>query len=106
MRKILIAFVFLVLSLLLLSGCATTIANINADPDSYLGQKVTVEGAVSAPIKLGALSGFTLKQDGASIIVSTNTLPDEKTSVKVKGIVMQGMMMPPYIKASDVIITD
>jgi hypothetical protein len=104
MRKTIVALILLLLSLLLLSGCMTKISDINADPSDYMGKTVTVQGTVLTPIKMGVISGFTLKEDGTSILVSSTDVPSADAEVTVKGMVMKGMLMPQYIEASKIVI--
>ena len=93
----------LVIALLLVSGCAyTSVKQINSDPDSYMGKKVVVSGKVVAPMKLGSLSGFTLKQDKSSIMVSSEEVPPAGEEVVVKGTVVKGLFSTHYIFAERV----
>lgn len=86
--------------LLLLTACAsTTVGEIVEDPDKYVGKKVVVTGEVIMPIKLGKLSGFTLREGKDNIIVASDTIPDEREKVTIKGTVVEGVLMPHYIYA-------
>lgn len=103
--KQLILIAFLIIALLLVSGCGrVSVADLNAEPEKYVGKKVVASGTVVAPMKLGVISGFTLKDGDASIIVSSDDVPDAKTEVTVKGTLVKGMMMPHYIYADKIVI--
>jgi uncharacterized protein YceK len=100
MKKILA--IILVLSLLLLAGCTTPIKEIKANPDKYMGEKVSVKGTVSNTIKLGSLSGFTLDDGSDKITVSSDTLPKEGATVTVDGVVMKELFLGTYVQAKSV----
>jgi hypothetical protein len=88
---------------LLLSGCApVTVKEINSDPSKYMGKKVTVSGTVAAPLDLGSASGFSLRQDGSSIMVSADNLPKSGSEVVVRGIVVKGLFTSHYIFALNI----
>ncbi|MBU2561327.1 MAG: hypothetical protein KKD17_03440 [Nanoarchaeota archaeon] len=90
--------------LLLLTGCAArvTVKDINADPEKYMGEKVVVSGKVVAPLQMGTLSGFTLKDDKSSLIVSSDLVPTAGDTVTVKGIVVKGVFTGHYLFAEEV----
>ena len=73
--------------LLLLFGCigTTPLKDLNENPADYLGEKITVSGTVENTVKIGTLSGYTLRDGNASIRVSSRTLPAEGDSVTVTG---------------------
>ena len=97
MKKI-IGILVLFSVLFLLVGCTmTTIANIKANPDKYVGQKVTVSGTVKNTIKIGSLSGYTLDDNGNSIGVSSKTLPAEGSTITITGTVMKDTIFGYYI---------
>ena len=103
MKNVMIA-AFLIIALLLLAGCSSvTIEEINDDPEKYVGKKVVVSGTVAAPLKFGLISGFSLVDDGAMVLVASDDVPDALEEVKVKGTVVQGLLMPHYIYADKVI---
>lgn len=94
---------------LMLFGCLgqeyDSIKDIKENPDTYLGEKVTVKGTVKKSIKLGELSGFTLEGDNESIFVSSQLLPPEDIEVTVDGTVMQEILIGHYILAKDIEMT-
>lgn len=100
MKKIL----FLALILLLLAGCSASVSvkDINTNPEKYMGKKVSVTGEVIAPLQLGQMSGFTLKDDESSIIVSSDMVPKAGNKVTVKGTVVKGLFSTHYIFADTV----
>jgi hypothetical protein len=101
MRRLIIALL-LVVSVLLYGCSSVAVKDINDDPGRYLGKKVSVSGKVVAPIQLGQLSGFTLKDDGSSIMVSSDMVPKADSDVVVKGTVVKGLFTQHYIFAEDV----
>ena len=101
MKKLLILSVIIIV--LFLAGCAhPSVKDINSDTDSYMGKKVVVSGKVLAPIDVGSISGFTLKQDKSSIMVSSDTVPESGKEVVVKGTVVRGLFSQHYIFAVSV----
>jgi hypothetical protein len=89
-----------VVLLLLISGCATvTVKEINDDPGKYMGKKVIVSGKVVIPMDMGIMSGFTLKDDGSTIMVSSDDVPESGSEVVVKGTVVKGLFSGRYIYA-------
>ena len=91
--------------MLVLAGCGSvTVGDLVSDPDSYVGKKVVVSGKVVAPLKIGSISGFTLKDGKDSILVSSDDVPSADAQVQVKGTFVKGLMMPHYIYADKIII--
>jgi len=96
MMKMLIG---LVLVLVLLSGCiflAVPIADIK--DDSYVGKEVIISGNVEGTIKIGDLSGYTLKDETGSIGVYSVNLPEEGTNKRVKGTVRKVPLLGYYLE--------
>ena len=99
---------FIVLAAVLLFGCAfevIKIEQIKANPEKYLGEKVTLRGTVEDSVKLGELSGFTLDDGTGQIFVSSDSLPAEGKEVTVQGTVMKQSILFSthyYILAKDV----
>ena len=99
--------IFLI-GLLLFAGCIgsyTSIKDIKAEPEKYLGEKVTVKGTVKNSVKLGKLSGFTIESGNETIFISSGLLPPEGDEVIIEGTVMQEFLMGYYILAKDVSMT-
>ena len=89
MRQLLFASI---LVLILLSGCAQpAIKDISSAPEKFLGKKVLVSGKVFAPLDVGIISGFTLKDDEGSIMISSEIVPSAGEEVTVKGTVVRGL---------------
>lgn len=87
----------LLIMVIFISGCtATTIENVK-NPDN-VGKKVTIYGAVQNTIKIGALSGYTLKDETGTISVSSKNLPKEGNEIRVTGILMKDTILGYYIK--------
>ncbi len=87
----------------LVFGClATSISQINSDPEKYLGKSVLLKGEVKNSIKFGSLSGFTLVEGNSSIKVSSKELPKEGTTVSIKGTLMKDSIFGYYILAEEI----
>lgn len=88
----------LLFAMIFIYGCtATTIKDVK-DQD-FVGKRVTVSGTVQNTIKLGALSGYTIKDKTDSIGVSSESLPTEGSEIHVTGILMKDTIFGYYIKA-------
>lgn len=90
---------------LLLFGCmgigTTPIEEIKENPSDYTGKEVTVHGTVENTVKLGSLSGYTLTdEDGNSIRVSSESLPEEGKEVTVSGVFMKDSLFGYYLQVS------
>ncbi|MGV8161742.1 MAG: hypothetical protein ACP5N2_00235 [Candidatus Nanoarchaeia archaeon] len=94
-----ILIVLLLLSVLLVTGCAKPISEIKED--RYVDTQVTVKGTVEGTIKLGDLSGYTLKDDSGEIFISSNSLPAEGDGKSVKGIVKKVPLLGTYYIQTD-----
>ena len=94
MKKTIIISLLLI-SLLILAGCSQSIANIKNE--DYLGKKVSIKGTVQSSLKIGDLSGYTLKDEsGESIFVSSNNLPSNGETNHVRGTVKQIPILKTY----------
>jgi len=92
-------WIFLILVVLLLSGCAQSIAEVK--DEEHIGKTVNLRGTVEGTIKIGQLSGFTLN-DGDTIRVSSATLPEEGKTITVRGVLIKDSLFGYYIKAEKV----
>jgi len=88
------------LSLVLLSACASTVAEVK--DDDLVGQAVTVKGEVKLSLKIGSISGFMLKDETGQIAVRSDTLPADGATVTVKGILIRDSLLGYYIQADKV----
>jgi len=82
-------------------GCAQSqsIADIK-NPD-HVGKTVTVSGTVEGVLKIGGISGYTLKDSaGNTIRVSSEALPAEGSSTTVSGVLVKDSLLGYYIKAA------
>lgn len=64
----------------------------------YIGKTVKVRGVVENTIKIGSLSGYTLKDETESISVSSQNLPKEGDKITVKGTLIKDTLLGFYIK--------
>src|SRR4030042_6227799 len=101
MKKKIIFSIILISTLFLLTGCITK--NINdIKSEDYLGKQVYVHGTVENTLKIGELSGFTLKdKNGDTIWVRSDSLPKEGSEITVKGVVMKEILVGYYILRND-----
>jgi hypothetical protein len=91
---------FALLALLILTACTKSIAEIKKDEN--VGEKVSVAGTVQSTIKLGQLSGYTIKdENGDTIGVSSKSLPAEGAQMTVTGTLMKDTLLGWYIKAQE-----
>lgn len=91
--------VVIVALLLLIGGGVKTVSEIKND--DYLGDSVKVSGKVDSSVKLGTLSGYTLRDKNEDrIFVSSSGLPKEGSSVTVKGTLRKNLL-GYYIEVED-----
>jgi len=83
--------------LIFISGCIATNIKDAKNPD-YVGKRITVYGTVQNTIKIGSLSGYTIKDNTDTISISSGTLPKEGSQVRVTGILMKDTILGYYIK--------
>ena len=92
---------FLILSLI--SGCGfVSIKELKENPEKYVGKEVVVSEIVENSIKIGSLSGFSLKEGEYSINVQSQELPAEGKKVTVQGVVMKEVFLGYYIYANKI----
>ncbi|MFH1394118.1 MAG: hypothetical protein ABII71_01740 [Candidatus Micrarchaeota archaeon] len=93
----------------MLFGCLgdglTDIADLNKNPDIYLGEKVVLKGNVTKSVKLGKISGFTLVNKDGSIPVSSQLLPPDWREVIIKGTLMKEMLAGYYVLVDELDMT-
>lgn len=76
----------LLLVTLALSGCATTVNHVLADPARYRNRDVTVSGRVSDSVSLGGRGAYRLEDRTGSLwVISDVGVPRTGARVKVKG---------------------
>jgi hypothetical protein len=66
----------------------------------HVGKTVIVRGVVQTTIKLGSLSGYTLKDNTDTIAVSSQQLPKEGETITVRGTLIHDTLLGYYIKVS------
>lgn len=85
------------------AGCGfVSVKELKENPEKYLGKEVVVTGIVENSIKIGSLSGFTLKEGDYSIAVQSKDLPAEGKKVSVQGVVMKELFLGYYIYANKI----
>ena len=68
--------------------------------EDHVGKTVTVRGIVQTTIKIGSLSGYTLKDNTDTIAVSSQQLPKEGETITVSGTLIHDTLLGYYIKVS------
>jgi len=82
------ATIILLISLLSLSSCITSIKRINKKPERYQGKKVYIRGKVISSLDLLDINCFTLKGKKENILIVTdNLLPLKRDKIWVTGVV-------------------
>jgi len=100
MRKILTLLSILIVALLIV-GCSS-VSIKEAKSEGYIGKTVTLSGKADNSIKIGSLSGYTIKdKEGESIAVKSDTLAKEGSEVSVKGTIMKDSLFGYYLLAKD-----
>lgn len=86
----------LVVSILMLAGCAQSIEEIKQDEN--IGETVAAKGTVEGVIKIGDLSAYRLVDaNGDSIGVASKRLPAEGDKVTAKGVLVKNPILGYYI---------
>jgi uncharacterized protein YceK len=98
LMKYLFAIVFGLILLVLFSGCISVMSIKDVKSDNYVGKEVTVEGIVQGTIKIGDLSGFTIKDLNDSIAVYSLNLPKDGETKTVKGTLRKVPFIGYYIE--------
>lgn len=88
----------MLISIALITGCTKDISEVKSS--DYEGKKVTVSGTVDNTIKIGTLSGYTLKDDTGSISVSSEILPAKGDTITVSGTLIRDTIFGYYIKTN------
>lgn len=82
------------LLVLFLSGCATKIGNILADPARYNNRNVTVQGNVTHSVGLLVAGGYQVDDNtGKLIVLSNGPTPPKGSRVRVSGRVQSGVTL-------------
>lgn len=97
MKQKILTIIAVIACLVLLTACTQSISEIKTP--EFEGKTVVVKGVVENPIKLGKLSGYTLKDNnGDTIPISTQNLPAEGSTKTVKGVLTKELLIGYYIK--------
>ena len=91
-----ILFTFLLILVVVLAGCAKSVAEVKSD--EYLGETVAVSGTVTNTLKIGELSGYTLVDSkGDEIGVASKRLPAEGDEITARGVLEKSILLGYYI---------
>ena len=86
-------------AVLLIAGCAQSQSIADIKNPANVGKTVTASGTVQKTLKIGSISGYTLKDSaGNTIAVSSATLPKEGSSMTVSGVLTKGTVFDYYIQ--------
>lgn len=99
-NSILIFIIFSVLIIALLFTCCVSTSIEDVKTADNVGKKVTVRGTVENSIKIGELSGYTLKDESGTIRISSESLPEEGTTKTVSGTLIKDTLFGYYIKVN------
>ncbi|MBS3073723.1 hypothetical protein J4465_02930 [Candidatus Pacearchaeota archaeon] len=95
-QKIIIFLIgVLIILSIFISGCGSmTVSELNSNKEEYLGKELSVSGIVGSTMKLGSLSGYSLvdEKTGETLVVKSNSLPEEGKKITVKGTLMKDLM--------------
>lgn len=94
-RYIFTGIIFLIMLSLFISGCGIlTVSELNENKEKYLGEEISVMGIVTNTMKIGSLSGYTLKDEKTedTIAVRSNNLPEEGKKITIKGTLMKDLV--------------
>ncbi|MGM5481448.1 MAG: hypothetical protein ACQESE_03480 [Nanobdellota archaeon] len=94
-----IVFGMIIVGLLLLTGCTSTVDDVKTEEN--VGETVAVKGTVKSPIKIGDLSGYTLVDETGSIIVASKDLPEEGEEVVARGELKKEVLIGYYIDLNE-----
>ena len=84
-------FIFLLFSLLFISGCSKSVSQVLENKEEYLGEKISVYGTVESSIKIFSFSGYTLKDEktNETLFIKTDSLKEEGKKIEVAGVLMK-----------------
>lgn len=97
-RQLLVVVVLVLMLLVSCTFASTPIAEVKQP--AYVGTRVTVSGDVVTSIKIGALSGYTLRDDTGTISVASKSVPAEGSRVTASGILRTGPFLGYYIDSN------
>jgi len=101
MKNKTIVIIHLLFVTVLLAGCGFMTTSIeDVKHSDYEGKTVTVYGTVQDTIKIGELSGYTLKDETGTISVSSQNLPQEESKIRVTGTLVKDTLLGYYIKVN------
>jgi hypothetical protein len=99
-KRLFMIFFLLALAISMTACMAQKISDVKT-PD-MVDKTVRVSGIVQTTVKLGPISGYTLKDDSGTISVSSQALPKEGEHVTVKGVLKKdNTILGYYIKADE-----
>ena len=90
--------ILLVVAVAIVSGCVMQTSIEDAKNLENVGGLVVVSGTVQNTIKIGELSGYIIEDETGSIGVSSESLPEEGTNIRVRGTLNRDTLLGYYIK--------
>jgi len=97
--RIILAIAAVVIAVLLLLGCSN-LSIKEAKTEQYIGKSVTISGTAENSLKLGKISGYTLKDDtGEVMTVKSEILPKDGEKITVSGTVIKDSWFGYYLQA-------
>jgi len=94
MKKIIMTMMLILL--VFFAGCAQSIKDVKTEEN--IGKVVAVRGTVENTVKIGDLSGYTLRdENGDTIGVVSKALPAEGDTVTAKGELVKAPILGYYI---------
>lgn len=94
-----VSIILLFALIVIISGCNMTISIEDVKDSDHVGKTVTISGTVQDTIKLGELSGYTIKDATGTMGISSQSLPKEGTNIRVTGTLVKDTLPGYYIKA-------
>lgn len=96
--KIFLRVILLVVTLAIVSGCIMRTSIENVKNLENVGKTVTISGTVQSTMKIGELSGYIIEDENESIAVSSQSLPEEGTNIRITGKLYKDTLLGYYIK--------
>lgn len=85
-----IGLILIILLVIFMTACTSSISDIKNE--DKIGKKVFISGTVEGSLKLGDISGYTLRDDSDSIFISSNNLPEKGTKKTIRGTLEKNLL--------------